>query len=195
MAVLLECANCTNRACVKGGEYPAGCPTSIKAEVIGSAVAHTAGDSLDCKVMAAAEKTPRREDGSLRTRLEELVAFCKEAGFSTIGVAFCIALAKEAHVLCDYLSDAGLTVVPVCCKVGSAKLSDLGVESKSSRVTCNPVSQAAILNSYNTHLNVIAGLCLGHDMLFTRHSDSLVTTFVVKDRALGHNPIQALRDS
>jgi len=36
------------------------------------------------------------------------------------------------------------------------------------------------------------GLCVGHDMLFTRHSRAPVTTLVVKDRVLAHNPAGAL---
>ncbi|MBR3690180.1 MAG: DUF1847 domain-containing protein, partial [Eggerthellaceae bacterium] len=40
--------------------------------------------------------------------------------------------------------------------------------------------------------NVIMGLCVGHDSIFTRHSDAPCTTFVVKDRMLGNNPIAVL---
>jgi uncharacterized metal-binding protein len=36
------------------------------------------------------------------------------------------------------------------------------------------------------------GLCVGHDSLFSRHSEAPVTTLVVKDRVLGHNPVAAL---
>jgi uncharacterized metal-binding protein len=36
------------------------------------------------------------------------------------------------------------------------------------------------------------GLCVGHDSLFTKHSEAPVTTLVVKDRVLGHNPVSAL---
>jgi uncharacterized metal-binding protein len=39
---------------------------------------------------------------------------------------------------------------------------------------------------------VIIGLCVGHDMLFTSNSKAPVTTLIVKDRMLGHNPIIAL---
>jgi uncharacterized metal-binding protein len=39
---------------------------------------------------------------------------------------------------------------------------------------------------------VIVGLCLGHDMLFTMNSKAPVTTLIVKDRLLGHNPVIAL---
>ena len=57
---------------------------------------------------------------------------------------------------------------------------------------CNPVAQARILNEVGTDLNVIVGLCVGHDILFSRHSAAPVTTLVVKDRVTGHNPAAAL---
>jgi uncharacterized metal-binding protein len=37
------------------------------------------------------------------------------------------------------------------------------------------------------------GLCVGHDSLFIRHSQGLVTTLVTKDRVLAHNPVGALQ--
>jgi uncharacterized metal-binding protein len=57
---------------------------------------------------------------------------------------------------------------------------------------CAPLCQADILNQAGTDLNVMIGLCVGHDALFARHSAAPVTTLVVKDRVLGHNPAAAL---
>ncbi len=57
---------------------------------------------------------------------------------------------------------------------------------------CNPVAQARLLNGAQTDMNIIVGLCVGHDMLFSRHSDAPVTTLVVKDRVTGHNPVSLL---
>jgi len=57
---------------------------------------------------------------------------------------------------------------------------------------CNNVAQALIFNEEKTDLNVIVGLCLGHDISFTRASHAPVTTLIVKDRRLGHNPAAAL---
>ena len=50
----------------------------------------------------------------------------------------------------------------------------------------NPVSVA------KTAFNIIIGLCIGHDMLFTKHSRAPVTTLIVKDRFTGHNPVISL---
>jgi len=54
---------------------------------------------------------------------------------------------------------------------------------------CNPVGQALVLNERQTELNVIMGLCLGHDILFQQFSEAPVTTLVVKDRVTCHNPL------
>ncbi len=45
---------------------------------------------------------------------------------------------------------------------------------------------------YDTDLNVVVGLCVGHDSLFYKYSEAMVTTAVTKDRVLGHNPAAAL---
>lgn len=57
---------------------------------------------------------------------------------------------------------------------------------------CNPILQAKLLNREGTDLNVVIGLCVGHDSLFYKYSDALCTTLVTKDRVLGHNPAAAL---
>jgi uncharacterized metal-binding protein len=57
---------------------------------------------------------------------------------------------------------------------------------------CNPILQAKTLNEEHTELNVVIGLCVGHDSLFYKYSEAPVTTLVVKDRVLGHNPVAAL---
>ena len=57
---------------------------------------------------------------------------------------------------------------------------------------CNPIGQARLLNEQNTEFNIALGLCVGHDSLFYRESQGLVTTLVAKDRVLAHNPCGAI---
>ena len=57
---------------------------------------------------------------------------------------------------------------------------------------CNPILQAKLLNEQKTELNIALGLCVGHDSLFYRYSDAMVTTLVAKDRVLAHNPVGAI---
>jgi uncharacterized metal-binding protein len=60
---------------------------------------------------------------------------------------------------------------------------------------CSPVGQAALLAKVGTQLNVVIGLCVGHDSLFFMHSKAPATVLVAKDRVLGHNPVAALYTS
>jgi uncharacterized metal-binding protein len=68
----------------------------------------------------------------------------------------------------------------------------LKVAPGSCEAICNPILQARLLNQQKTDLNVVVGLCVGHDSLFIKYSDALVTTLITKDRVLGHNPAAAL---
>lgn len=62
-------------------------------------------------------------------------------------------------------------------------------------VICNPIAQAMLLNKEKTDLNIIFGLCVGHDTLFIMHSEAPVTCLAVKDRVLAHNPMGAIYTS
>jgi len=131
------------------------------------------------------------------TRLEELILFCEKMKFKKIGIAFCIGLAAEARVVHRILARGhGFTVYSVCCKVGGTDKSDLGLvkirDPDLHETMCNPLGQARVLNAAGTELNIILGLCIGHDILFTEHSDAPVTTLAVKDRVLAHNPLGAV---
>ena len=48
-------------------------------------------------------------------------------------------------------------------------------------------------NRVGVQLIVQLGLCLGHDLILQEAARVPVTTLVVKDRALDHHPIEALR--
>jgi uncharacterized metal-binding protein len=86
----------------------------------------------------------------------------------------------------------------VICKNGGLLKSSLEldqIDSTKDEVMCNPIGQALFLNEAGTDLNIICGLCVGHDILFTKYSEAPVTTIIVKDRVLGHNPAAVLYSS
>jgi uncharacterized metal-binding protein len=150
----------------------------------------------DVRIYAPATRL-EAEDSAHLNRIEELIALAKRMGIQRIGLAFCIGLSNEARLLHDILS-RHFEVTSVCCKVGSVPKDGLGLpQSPSERfeAACNPLGQARLLNEGGTELNVVVGLCLGHDMLFSRHSAAPATTLIVKDRVLGHNPVAALHSS
>jgi len=122
-------------------------------------------------------------------RAEEIAPFAKQAGFRKIGIAHCVGLTAAAETLEAMLAKE-FEVTRVGCKVFGIDASELFAGG--SGTSCNPLGQAKVLNDAGTQLNVAMGLCLGHDILFAKHSAAPVTTLVVKDRVHNHNPIAAL---
>lgn len=128
------------------------------------------------------------------SRVEEVKRFAKNMNYKKIGIAFCVGLQNEAKILHTIFSK-DFEVDSVCCKVGSVDKSDLNlpkINEDMDEAMCNPICQAMELNKSNTDLNLIVGLCIGHDILFTQYSEAPVTTLIVKDRVLAHNPAGAL---
>jgi uncharacterized metal-binding protein len=129
------------------------------------------------------------------TRLEEVILFAKELGCKKLGLAFCVGLADEAKAIEEILAQ-DFEVMSVCCKQGGIVKRQLDLERISAdnldEVMCNPAGQADLLNQAQTDLNVLCGLCVGHDAVFSMTSKALVTTLVAKDRVLAHNPIGAV---
>jgi uncharacterized metal-binding protein len=129
-----------------------------------------------------------------KTRLEEIILFSREMKYQKLGIAFCIGLSQEAEVFAEYLKTE-FQVVSVCCKVCGIEKSSLHlqkIEPGVPETMCNPIGQAALLNKAETDLNIICGLCIGHDIQFTNYSKAPVTTFIVKDRVLAHNTAASL---
>jgi uncharacterized metal-binding protein len=146
-----------------------------------------------------AYETVRGVRMGVRPRIKEIVEYYKLIDAKRVGVAFCAGLRDEARLAVDFLEKNGLTVASVMCKCGGVDKMKLHVESRYKignpsqfEAACNPLTQAALLNNADTDFNVIIGLCVGHDMLFTSNSRAPVTTLIVKDRMLGHNPVIAL---
>ena len=133
------------------------------------------------------------------TRVEEIMEFALQMGYTHIGVGFCGGLMAEARVFVDILRANGFKVDSIDCKNGSVSKTCMGVDkadfvhcSMDDEIMCNPAGQAEKLDAAGTELNVIMGLCVGHDTLFIKHSKAPVTVLAAKDRILGHNPLAAI---
>ena len=121
--------------------------------------------------------------------------FAHKIGAKKLGIATCIGLIEESRTLAKILRINGFEVVGVACKVSTTKKVDIGIPeecNKTGPIMCNPILQAELLNDEETDLNLIMGLCVGHDSLFIKHSKALVNSVVTKDRVLGHNPAVCL---
>ena len=129
------------------------------------------------------------------TRVQEIMTFARKINAHKIGIANCIGLINEARIFARILRENGFEVYSVICKVGGKAKSAIGIPKECENIgpaMCNPILQARLLNKAKTDLNVVIGLCVGHDSLFYKYSDAYVTTLVTKDRVLGHNPVAAL---
>ena len=179
----MKCAYCENKDCYTGKDC-----VQLKDEVERR---YEGEDLRSMKVSSSIESRYYME----KTRLEELILYAKEMDYRCIGMAFCIGMEKEARIIQKIL-ERGFTVHSVCCKVCGIDKDELGLERLHSKegveAMCNPIGQAMVLNNEGTQMNVILGLCMGHDILFTKHSEAPVTTLAVKDRVLAHNPLGAI---
>jgi len=122
-------------------------------------------------------------------RIEEIVRFVSTAGLQKVGIAHCVAMNREANALEQRLQQT-VEVAKVDCKI--CRIPAAALVEGDRGISCNPVGQAISLAEQGTELNIAMGLCLGHDMLFAKHSRAPVTTLAVKDRVHGHNPIKGL---
>ena len=120
-------------------------------------------------------------------RVDEIIAYAKEAKIKKIGIANCTTFIIEANLLEATLTDAGFSVEKVHCKFGRVPFNELVPGYKG--IFCNPAGQAKYLEEKGTELNIMMGLCLGHDMIFNAKSKAPVTPLLVKDRKLAHHTI------
>lgn len=198
----LSCSECGALNCYrKDKEFPSFCLTEATApELAAKVVRRYRGKGADARVSRAAAEVEGTYYGKL-TRVEEIIAFANRIGAKRIGIATCIGLIQETRLFVKVLKAHDLESFTVLCKVGSVDKCEVGIPDSqkikkgSYEAICNPILQAELLNAQKTDLNVIVGLCVGHDSLFIKHSDALVTTLITKDRVLAHNPAAALYTS
>lgn len=176
----MHCTVCNDKQCYQEGKD---CP-GRRNEISGYY-----RNEWNRKIMAASAEVEAEGYANL-TRVQELVLFAKKMAYTRLGIAFCGGCADEARALSEILESL-FTLTSVCCKVCGIDKKEFGLKTirESVRETiCNPIGQAQVLNDAGTDLNIMIGLCLGHDILFTRHSRAPVTTLVVKARMLANNP-------
>ncbi len=195
----ITCSDCGPLSCYRRDKnFPSFCLTqSSDPEELSKVLELYQGDGEEARASRAAAEVEGSYYGKL-TRVEEIIAFANRIGAKRIGIATCVGLIEETRVFVKILHAHGLKSYAVLCKVGSVDKTEVGISEElkvlkgSHESICNPIFQAKLLNAQKTDLNVIVGLCVGHDSLFMKHSDALVTTLITKDRVLGHNPAAAL---
>jgi uncharacterized metal-binding protein len=180
----MRCAECEDRACEQGRDCSKGvAPRAAEETYVGE----------DLRLLQASAEV-EAEHYLAATRLEEVAILAKKLGVERVGIAFCIGLAEEARWVSRYLSKH-FAVSSVCCKVGGVSKDDYDLKhlrGEGRESTCNPAGQAAVLAEDGTQMNVVLGLCVGHDAQFYRSSQAPTVTLAAKDRVLAHNPLGAV---
>lgn len=181
----MKCAKCENKECFTGKDC-----TNIRDDIV-----QKYRKNKEALRITKIATNLEAEHYMKLTRVQELMYFSKEMGYRNLGVAFCIGLSEEAQILEEVLSKNGFEVTSVCCKVCGIDKKTFNlrkIRDERDEAMCNPIAQAEIMTRCGTDLNIIFGLCIGHDILFSQYSHAPVTTLVVKDRVLAHNPVGAL---
>jgi len=197
------CALCAVKACSSEPgvqKPPTLCPMLAEAEVLRE-VENAYLEKEELRRLALESARTEAAGYCRATRVEEIMDFARRIGAQKLGIAHCIGLTYEAGLARRIFLAGGFEVYTVCCKVGSIDKGEIGLQDEEKvrpgqyEALCNPVGQAAVLAAAGTQLNVVVGLCVGHDSLFFMHSKAPATVLVVKDRVLGHNPVAALYTS
>lgn len=208
-----KCAKCKPKYCTQGitdeENLPSYCPIKNYKELIEDVKLKYRSEDIhkyfQCSALIEKEcydERAAREEGRIvpqRPRIREIAEYAKKIGAGKIGLAFCSGLHDEGIRANEIFESHGLEVVSAMCSCGAIDKTDVGLPKEfkirspeNFEASCNPLMQAELLNRAKTTFNVLVGLCVGHDMLFTKYSEAPVTTLIVKDRLTGHNPVITL---
>ncbi|MFY9315188.1 MAG: DUF1847 domain-containing protein [Burkholderiales bacterium] len=190
----------TVRACRQGESAERGpgfCPAKVDPQAL--AAARTWHEDPETRRIPQESARAEAEGYCKWTRVEEIIDFARKMGFRKLGIANCISFVDHAYVLTGILESHGFEVVSAACKNGNIPKGEPGLADAEKvrpgqfEALCNPVAHAELLNEHGCELNVVMGLCIGHDSLFFKHAKGLTTVLIAKDRVLGHNPVAALQ--
>lgn len=196
----LTCTDCGVTNCAsKDKEYPDFCLTTSLSDSELEAVVDLYINNPEDKKVAKAAAEVEGEFYCTITRVQEIIEFARKIGAVKIGIATCVGLINESRIFSKILKKNGFEVYGVACKVGAVEKKKINIGDeyimKPGESMCNPIMQAKLLDKAQTDLNVVIGLCVGHDSLFYKYTNTLTTTLITKDRVLGHNPAVALYTS
>lgn len=190
-----SCVDCGTQNCkYKNRTYPNFCLTTHLKETDKKWVIEKYEEGKNKDIMIASAEI-EYEGYCQWTRVQEIMEFAKKINAKKIGIANCIGLLDEARIFAHILRTNGFEVYSVICKVEGKPKTSMGIPAECEQIgasMCNPIMQARLLNNAHTDLNVVIGLCVGHDSLFYRYAEAYVTTLITKDRVTGNNPAAAL---
>ena len=192
---MYTCAKCGAAACSMNmrEKMPANCPMRQSELIEESFVKYGSEDNHEFYVTASELEALGYGEW---VRLREIMELCRGMNYTRVGMAFCKGLLAEAKIIDRIMQGNGFDLISVICKTGGIPKEKAGISRKlrpeGFEAMCNPIAQAELLNSQDTQLNIVVGLCVGHDSMFYKYSNALVTTLIVKDRVLANNPAGAV---
>lgn len=190
-----SCVDCGTQNCkYKDRTYPEFCPTANLKESDRQWALERYEENNNKAIMITSAEV-EYEGYCKWTRVQEIMEFARKIGAKRIGIANCIGLINEARIFAKILRANGFEPLSVICKVAGQRKTSVGIPAECESIgaaMCNPILQARLLNEAHTDLNVVIGLCVGHDSLFYKYSDAYTTTLVTKDRVTGNNPAATL---
>lgn len=200
MELHTTCASCKMESCYKGDREhtPGNCPMRC-AEYMDSILDEYKDPEIHKFYQATKMCVGTEEEHRWTPRMRTLIDFCKFMGYKKIGLAFCSMFFDEAELYSRILRKNGIEVVSACCLNGGFNITEHDVPLPEHSVksdfdpACNPIGQAKLMNAQHTEFNVVMGLCLGHDSLFMKYSEAMCTVIAIKDVAMEHKPLNALK--
>ncbi len=212
MDIQPQCALCphdwSERLCRgQHGKAPESCPTARHQDFVQQSIEEVQSGSVCEFARQASIQEAQGYDGRekgygsvrpIKPRILEVVEFAKKMNYRRVALAFCIGLRREASIVHEIFEQHGLDVISIACKVGAVPKEILGlsrdqqIDPGVAESMCNPILQAGLANHYESELNILLGLCVGHDSLFFKYATAPSTVLAVKDRLLGHNPLAAI---
>ena len=173
MSRIIDCAVCGINPCSKGTSNQSfdGCPMNTAKEVL-----ENASDiyKSELREMAHAAAVVEAKGYMRWTRVEDTMEFARAMGYRKLGIACCVGLKREGAILESILRKNGFDVSSTLCKTGGVPKEELGIKDEEKvrpgefEAMCNPVAQAMLLDSAGCQLNILVGLCVGHDALFAK---------------------------
>ena len=195
----LSCSNCIAGSCGKlTDSFPSFCLTKNAEEATVQQVTERYIKNSEDRKIALISAEIEADYYGKATRVEEILIFIKKMDYKKVGLATCGGLLSECNKFAEIAKAKGIDVYGVACKVGALDKTVIGlredqkISPNSHESMCNPILQAELLNEQKTDLNIIIGLCVGHDSLFIKYSKAPVSYLIVKDRVLCHNPASAI---
>jgi len=117
-------------------------------------------------------------------RLRDIIEFCREMGYGTLGLACCPDLSLEAQKTVTILEEGGFKTISITCGLCAAD-----------KEAGSPNDFIEELNEVHPDITVTIGLCLAAEALVSKGVASPKTCFIARDPVTFNNPAVSIYTS